>query len=151
MFELAIGLGVFFSLLFSEVLGVTAGGIVVPGYIAMHLHDPVRVMATFVVSFIVFLILRGLSKVMFVYGKRRLVLALLLGFVFGYISRQYYVYDLFGVSLKLQAVGFIIPGLIANWMERQGVVRTVSLLLITAALVQLLLMVITGGQIGLKV
>lgn len=151
MFELAIGLGVFFSLLFSELLGVTAGGIVVPGYIALHLHDPVRITATFVVSFIVFLILRGLAKIMFVYGKRRLVLALLLGFIFGYLSRQYYLYDLFGVNLKLQAVGFIIPGLIANWMERQGVVRTVSLLLITAALVQLLLMVITGGQIGLKV
>ena len=151
MFELAIGLGVFFSLLFSEILGVTAGGIVVPGYIALHMHDPIRVVATFIVSIIVFLILRGLCKVMFVYGKRRLVLALLLGFVFGYLSRQYYLYDIFGASVKLQAVGFIIPGLIANWMERQGVVRTVSLLLITAVLVQLLLMVITGGQIGIEV
>lgn len=151
MFELAIGLGVFFSLLFSEVLGVTAGGIVVPGYIALHMHDPVRVVATFVVSFLVFLILRGLSRVMFVYGKRRLVLALLLGFVFGYLSRQYFLYDLFGFGLKLQAVGFIIPGLIANWMERQGVIRTIAVVTVTAVLVQLLLMVISGGEIGLTV
>jgi len=151
MYELAIGLGVFFSLLFSEILGVTAGGIVVPGYIALHLHDPVRVLATFVVSFIVFLLLKGISKFMFIYGKRRLVLALMFGFLFGYLSRQYFMYDLFGLDLKLQAVGFIIPGLIANWMERQGVVRTVSVLLITAALVQLLLMAISGGDLGLAI
>lgn len=150
MFELAIGLGVFFSLLFSEVLGVTAGGIVVPGYIALHMHDPVRVIATFVVSFLVFLVLRGLSKVMFVYGKRRLVLALLLGFIFGYLSRQYFLYDLFGLDIKLQAVGFIIPGLIANWMERQGVVRTIAVVTVTAVLVQLILMVVSGGEIGLS-
>ena len=42
----AIGLGLVTSLFFSEVLALTAGGLVVPGYVAAHLHEPHRVVAT---------------------------------------------------------------------------------------------------------
>jgi hypothetical protein len=40
MTEVTIGLGIALSLILSESLGVTAGGVIVPGYIAMHLHNP---------------------------------------------------------------------------------------------------------------
>ena len=33
--EIAIGLGIILSLFFTETLGVTAGGVIVPGYIAL--------------------------------------------------------------------------------------------------------------------
>ena len=33
-----IGIGMVLSLLATETLGVTAGGIIVPGYIAMHMN-----------------------------------------------------------------------------------------------------------------
>ena len=36
MIEVTIGLGIALSLILSETLGVTAGGVIVPGYIAMH-------------------------------------------------------------------------------------------------------------------
>ena len=35
-----IGIGMVLSLFLTETLGVTAGGIIVPGYIAMNLDDP---------------------------------------------------------------------------------------------------------------
>ena len=35
MVEISIGLGIILSLVLSEALGVTAGGIIVPGYIAL--------------------------------------------------------------------------------------------------------------------
>ena len=38
---LSIGLGLVTSLAFSEILGVAAGGMVVPGYIALYLDRPV--------------------------------------------------------------------------------------------------------------
>jgi len=140
MVEVAVGLGIVLSLILTETLGVTAGGVIVPGYIAIYLHDPVRVLSTFAIALIVFLIVKGLSKIMLIYGKRRLVLCLLFGFLLGYISKLYLVFP--DDSLNMAVIGNIIPGLIASWMDRQGVVRTLSVIIITATVVQLFLMVI---------
>ena len=41
---LSIGLGMIFSLLMSEIIGLTAGGIIVPGWIAIHLLEPVKIL-----------------------------------------------------------------------------------------------------------
>ena len=147
MIEIAVGLGVVFSLLFNEVFGAAAGGIVVPGYIALHLHEPYRLLGTLAVSFLAYLSIRFLSMFIFIYGRRRLVLAILLGFIFGYLSRQLLIYEAFSIDFRMQAIGFIIPGLIANWMERQGVVKTLSIMFLTAVIVRLLLMVIMGGEV----
>ena len=145
MIEISIGLGIILSLVLSEALGVTAGGIIVPGYISLFLDQPVQVVSTFLVAILVWLIIKVLSKVMFLYGKRRIVLALILGFLFGYLSRTIYVDT---ESIKSVAViGNIIPGLIANWMDRQGVVRTVSVVLLTAVIVKLLVIILFGGTI----
>ena len=145
MIEISIGMGIILSLVLSEALGVTAGGIIVPGYISLFLDQPVQVVSTFLVAILVWLIIKGLSKVMFLYGKRRIVLALILGFFFGYLSRTIYVDT---ESIKSVAViGNIIPGLIANWMDRQGVVRTVSVVLLTAVIVKLLVIILFGGAI----
>lgn len=147
MVDLAVGLGVVFSLLFNEFFGVAAGGIVVPGYVALQLHDPFQLIGTLVVAFLTFLILKGTSHFMFVYGRRRMVLAILIGFILGYLSRQLVLHHLFDVDIRFQAIGFIIPGLIANWMERQGLIQTIAGVVIAASAVRLLLMLITGGEV----
>ena len=145
MVEISIGLGIILSLVLSEALGVTAGGIIVPGYIALFLHQPIQVLSTFSVAIIVLIIIKLLSRVMFLYGKRRIVLALILGFFFGYLSRIVYI-DLENIN-SVAVIGNIIPGLIANWMDRQGVVRTISVVLLTAVIVKLIVMIIFGGAI----
>lgn len=145
MVELTIGLGVLISLLFHEVFGAAAGGIVVPGYIAMHLHEPLRLLGTLLVAYVTYWAIRLISRFMFIYGRRRLVLAILLGFIFGYISRQMIAYEMLSADVRLEAIGFIIPGLIANWFERQGVVKTIATMMIAAPLVRILVMLITGG------
>ena len=145
MVEISIGLGIILSLVLSEALGVTAGGIIVPGYIALFLHQPIQVLSTFSVAIIVLIIIKLLSRVMFLYGKRRIVLALILGFFFGYLSRIIYI-DLENIN-SVAVIGNIIPGLIANWMDRQGVVRTISVVLLTAVIVKLIVMIIFGGAI----
>jgi len=145
MVEISIGLGIILSLVLSEALGVTAGGIIVPGYIALFLHQPIQVLSTFSVAIIVLIIIKLLSRVMFLYGKRRIVLALILGFFFGYLSRIIYI-DVENIN-SVAVIGNIIPGLIANWMDRQGVVRTLSVVLLTAVIVKLIVMIIFGGAI----
>ena len=145
MIEISIGLGIVLSLILSETLGVTAGGIIVPGYIALYIHDPFKVFITFAVAILVWLIIQILGKYMFLYGKRRIVLALILGFFFGYVSRNYiYLSDEIG---SLAVIGNIIPGLIANWMDRQGIIRTLSVVLLTAVMVKLAVILLFGGEI----
>ena len=82
--EIAIGIGIILSLFFTETLGVTAGGVIVPGYIALYLHDPKMVLGTFAISLATYWIILFLSKFMLIYGKRRLVLSLLIGFFIGF-------------------------------------------------------------------
>ncbi len=65
-----IGIGMVLSLFLTETLGVTAGGIIVPGYIAMNLENPERLVITFGVSIITFLLIKLLSLYIMVYGKR---------------------------------------------------------------------------------
>ena len=143
MVEISIGLGIILSLVLSETLGVTAGGIIVPGYIALYLHQPLQVIITFLVAILVWLIIQGMGKIMFLYGKRRIVLALILGFFFGFITRNYiFIYQDIG---SVAVIGNIIPGLIANWMDRQGIVRTLSVVVLTAVMVKLLVIILFGG------
>ena len=53
-----IGIGMVLSLFLTETLGVTAGGIIVPGYIAMNMDSPPRLIVTFGISLMVYLIIR---------------------------------------------------------------------------------------------
>ena len=140
-----IGIGMVLSLLATETLGVTAGGIIVPGYIAMHmnLENSSMIIATFGISIITFLIIKTLSHFILIYGKRRLVLALLLGFLLGYLTRleNNFLSDL--TNIDLVVIGNIIPGLIANWMDRQGVLRTICTVLVISSVTKLIIMTLS--------
>lgn len=137
---IAIGIGMCLSLILTETLGVTAGGVIVPGYIALYMHEPFKIIVTFFVSLTVLLIIRLLSNYIFIYGKRRLVLSLILGFFFGYLSKIY-------LDSDLSSIGNIIPGLLASWMDRQGALKTISVVIIIAVATRLILIVLSGGSV----
>ena len=147
MIEIAIGLGMVLSLVFTETLGVTAGGIIVPGYIALYFTDPIKIVSTFLISLITFYIVKLCSQFMLIYGKRRLVFCLLVGFSLGYLSKIYLV-ELDSYYSDVSVIGNIIPGLIASWMDRQGILRTISVILITSSIVAMIMIVIYGGKIN---
>ncbi|MBI4721506.1 MAG: poly-gamma-glutamate biosynthesis protein PgsC [Candidatus Stahlbacteria bacterium] len=143
----AIGLGLVISLIFSETLGVTAGGMVVPGYIALMMDKPLTILITIVIAIAALLTLRMLSNLMFIYGKRRFVIVILIGFIYGELCRRLLILALPNFSAELMVVGYIIPGLIANWMDRQGIVSTLCVMIVTAIFVRLLLILLTGGKL----
>jgi len=130
---LAIGLGMLVGLLFSESLGVMGGGVIVPGYFALHLQDLNSVFITFFISILTFILISILSRYLLIYGRRRVILSLLLAFLIGLFFREY---------IYLEYIGFIIPGLIASWMDKQGVLRTISVIIIESSIVHFILMLI---------
>ncbi len=146
----SIGLGLVLSLIFSETLGLAAGGMVVPGYMALMIHHPLRIVGTVLVSLATFFTVKFLSNYIFIYGRRRTVFVILVGFAFGWLSRELLVIQPnTSWTIEMQTIGLIIPGLIANWMERQGVLETISTMVIAAVIIRLLLMILSGGQVTL--
>jgi poly-gamma-glutamate biosynthesis protein PgsC/CapC len=146
LITLSIGIGLVVSLAFSEMLGIAAGGMVVPGYVALYLDRPVAVFLTLLVSFLTFFVVHSLSAVMIIYGRRRTVLMILVGFAMGALIRSFGTLELPAGAVDLAIIGYIIPGLIAIWIDRQGLVESVSALVIASVLVRLTLLLITGGE-----
>ncbi len=145
--QAAVGLGVIISLIFSELLGASAGGIVVPGYIAMYLDKPMQIAGTLAVSLLTWGIIRVISQFTLMFGKRRMVLSILIGFILGWAMRLIVFDNATVYTFQLQSIGYIVPGLIANWFERQGFWKTISTMGVAAILVRLALMVVFGGEI----
>lgn len=143
----AIGLGLIVSLLFTEAVGFAAGGFVVPGYIALYLDQPMKIVGTLVAALLAYALLRVLARFFLLYGRRSLVLAVLLGFIFGALIEQ--VPNLGFASLEggFAVIGYIIPGLIAYWMTRQGPGQTVAAMLVAAILVRFVLILVHGGSV----
>ncbi len=148
MVELAITIGLIFSMLSYEVFGLAAGGIVVPGYIALHLSEPDRLAGIIIVSLATFLIIKILGYYTFLYGRRQMVMCLLVGCLLANFSRQFLLIDLTTTNaIQLQAVGWVVPGLIAHWFGKQGIFKTLSVLLITSVLVRLIVIIIFNGEL----
>lgn len=147
MIEAAVGLGVIISLIFSEMLGASAGGIVVPGYIALYLDKPLQILGTLAVSLLTWGIIRIIGMFTLLFGKRRMVLSILIGFILGWASRNLIFHNVTIYDLQMQSIGYIVPGLIANWFERQGFLKTLSTMMIAAVLVRLILMVVFAGEV----
>ena len=143
----AIGLGLVISLIFFEGVGLAAGGMVVPGYVALSLDDPMRIVGTVLVAVATYALVRFLSGFMFIYGRRRIVVTILIAFILGSLCRQYGQLHFGTIPIELEVVGFIIPGLLANTMERQGVFESLSALFIAAVMVKMALILIAGGEV----
>jgi poly-gamma-glutamate biosynthesis protein PgsC/CapC len=141
-----IGLGMLVSFFLTETVGLAAGGIVVPGYFALTLTEPVRVVATILVALVTFLIIKLLSQVMLVFGRRMLLLGVLVGYLLGYVTKIVPTLTIATLHLDVSVVGYVIPGLLAYWMNRQGVVETISTMLIAAVLTRLIITTVSGGS-----
>jgi poly-gamma-glutamate biosynthesis protein PgsC/CapC len=131
---LALGLGLVVSLALAEGLSIAPGGYIVPGYIALNLNHPARVAATIGVAAVTLVVMRIVGRYTILFGMRRFVLFLLTGFALG---------TLFSLSIAngardpIEAIGFLVPGLIASWMDRQGAAVTLGSMLTAAVVARL--------------
>ena len=143
----AIGTGLVAGLLFGELYAITPGGMVVPGYVALMLIRPYRVLGTLAIALLTFLCVRLLGRGTLLYGRRRFVVTVLLGFFMSLALEQFLRSDITGSHTEFRAVGFIIPGLIAEWMDHQGPSVTIAGLLVVAVATRLAMLVIFGSDI----
>lgn len=134
----AIGIGIALGFLFYELVGISPGGIVVPGYIALFINQPFRIIITIGIAILTYYIVLFLSNYLVLYGKRRFLSMVLISFVMKWLVESF-LFQLPVTNIELQSIGYIIPGLLANEMQRQGILITLLATAIVAILVRLTL------------
>jgi len=142
LLALSVGIGLVLSLLFTEMFGIAAGGMIVPGYLALNLTRPLDVLLTIAGGIATFIVVQTLSSFMILYGRRRTVLMIIVGYLVAMLVRWATGNWAHMHGTELQMIGFIIPGLIAIWLDRQGLVETLAALLTASVVVRLILIVV---------
>ena len=157
---LSIGIGLVVSLLFTEAFGLSVGGMIVPGYLALSFDQPLTIVATIIAALLTAWLVHEVDRYAILFGRRRVVLTMVFGFAVAATLRAFLEMVWPGVSMSLvggeavaantslawmqnmTVIGFVIPGLVALWIARSGVVQTLSPLVIATALVHLTLVAI---------
>jgi poly-gamma-glutamate biosynthesis protein PgsC/CapC len=140
--RMVLALGVIISILVYERWRLTGGAAVVAGYLGIFMDRPLYVVTTVLLATGTYILVqRFIARRMFLYGRRRLIVMVMVGMVLqsitgtiAYLTAQ----DITWLA-GLYGVGFVLPGLIAQDMERQGVRLTVLTVLATSVLTFLLL------------
>ena len=144
-----IGLGMVSSLFLTEAIGLAAGGIVVPGYIALYLQQPIRIVGTVFIGIVTYLLTKFIGKYILLFGRRLLALAVLLGYILGFVVRLFPPVVFSDMKFDINVIGYVIPGLLAYWMHRQGIIETLTAMTVAGVLTRLIIIVISGGAVSI--
>jgi len=131
---IALILGVVLSLIFAERTGIVPAGLVVPGYLALIFDQPLFLTMVIFISLLTYLIVTyGISRFTILYGRRKFAAMLITGIILKLIFDFFYPAMPFEIY-EFRGIGVIVPGLIANTMQKQGMVVTLgSTLLLSGA------------------
>lgn len=138
---IALVLGVILSLLFSEKTGIVPAGMVVPGYLALVFDQPIFIAVIFGISLLTYVIVTyGISRITLLYGRRKFAAMLAVGIVLKLLLDYAYPMLPFEI-MEFRGIGVIVPGLIANTIQKQGAVITIGSTLLLSGLTFVILSV----------
>lgn len=117
--------GLLLALLWAEATDVSPGGLIVPGYLALYLDRPLRVLATLAAALLTLLIYKFLARRLILFGRRRFVLMVLLGAL---LAEAWLVAlpRLLAAPLEFRIIGWVIPGILASNLARQKFLPTLA-------------------------
>lgn len=131
--ELAF-IGLIVSLAFIALTGITPGGIIVPSYLALFGDQPLRIAGTLIAAVLAFAAYRAASRFLILFGRRRLVFLILLGGLWTWVGARF-IPNWIPASMEFRVIGWVVPGLIANQFEKQGVWITSAALITVTVLI----------------
>ena len=130
-------IGLVITLAFIAITGYYPGGIIVPAYLVLFVDQPLRLFGTLIIAILVWGLYRFASKYLILFGKRRFIFLILTGatgaFLLSYILPQF-----FPGTIELKVIGWVIPGLIASQLEKQGPLITFSAMAIVLTILYFL-------------
>lgn len=138
MLQLAIVLSVLLGFCSVEFIGILTGGLISSGYLAFYLEEPYRLVSTLILAIIVYGGYRLAGKFIILFGRRRFMFVVVTGILLGWLYERFS-YSLSFIPQDTRIIGYIIPGLLANDMVKQGVIKTILAALVCAFLIRFLL------------
>lgn len=126
-------LGLVLALIFSELTGISPGGLIVPGYFAIYLDQPWRPLATLAVAFLALGLYRLAGNYLILFGRRRFVFMILVGVVLAQLWNLLLPASL-AEPISLRVIGWVVPGLLASNLERQKMLPTLASLIFVSVL-----------------
>ena len=132
----AIAIGLVLGFFLFEWTGLVAGGLITPGYFAVLLERPGSIALCLAVALCTMFCMRILSRICLLYGRRRFILCILIGFALQWTLGAA-VIDTDVALGRIEPVGYIIPGLVAHEMDKQGACLTLLALLALTCAVRL--------------
>lgn len=131
--------GVVLSLIFAEKFGINPAGLVVPGYLALIFDQPIMLLSVLIISCLTyFIVSNGISKWVILYGRRKFAVMILTGMVIKFIFDLLYPLTPFEM-VEVSGIGVVIPGIIANTIQKQGVVITLSTTMLLTCITYIIL------------
>ncbi|MUK97678.1 capsular polyglutamate amide ligase/translocase PgsC, partial [Brucella abortus] len=113
-------------LIFTERTGILPAGLVVPGYSALVFNQPVFMLVVLFISILTYVIVTyGVSRFMILYGRRKFAATLITGICLKLLFDYCYPVMPFEI-FEFRGIGVIVPGLIANTIQRQGLPLTIG-------------------------
>ncbi|HET6343463.1 MAG TPA: poly-gamma-glutamate biosynthesis protein PgsC [Myxococcota bacterium] len=146
LLPLSVGIGLAVSLLMTELFGIATGGLIVPGYFALSLTQPLHIVSTVAAALVTYVTVHSMASILIIYGRRRTALMILVGYLIGGAARWVTAHAAAGAP-GFDVIGYVIPGLLALWLERQGIVETLSSLLTASIIVRLVLVLVAGKEL----
>jgi len=67
----SIVVSIVLGFLFGELTGWLSGGLVVPGYLALYVDQPLRIVMTYTAAALAFFAVHALSRASILFGRRR--------------------------------------------------------------------------------
>ena len=135
-------LGIILSIVFYEITEISPGGLIVPVYFALYLKNPTKIFFTIFISIITYLLLKFLSNHAIIYGRRRFTLCIILSFLIKTLLKYFNLHILNENEIyffNIAIVGIIIPGILAQEMDRNGIIKTLSSLIILSIFIKSLI------------
>src|SRR5574341_778121 len=140
--RLTIILGIVVSTIIYKRTGLTLGGVIVCGYLALFVGQPLHIVVTLIFSYLTYqIVYKLLQKRFMINGRSLFEIEILVGLVFQIFWLT--VIRLFGminIDLAiLYGIGFVLPGVIAHDMGRQGPKNTLGSILLGVFIISLII------------
>jgi poly-gamma-glutamate biosynthesis protein PgsC/CapC len=129
-------LGILVALLLEETTGLSPGGVVTVPFLAMLMSEPGTLALQLAVALLAWAAVRGAGRVMIVYGRRRLAIAIVASVGLSLLLRRWFPIEATALGAGAM-LGFIVPGVMADWFERQGALPTMVTLAAALGIVAL--------------
>ena len=108
-------------------------------YLALIFDQPIMLLSVLIISCLTyFIVSNGISKWVILYGRRKFAAMILTGMVIKFIFDLLYPLTPFEM-VEVSGIGVVIPGIIANTIQKQGVVITLSTTMLLTCITYIIL------------